>query len=310
MAERKSPAGGADFVAKIVKDPKNPPATLMLTGYLGASSEDAHTRLYFDPNLSNYVEIPNDGILHTQAAATDDGLGATHVWIKRDAVLTYGPASSQRPKGTFLDGPIMQDHMAGAAAAARGGVAFPVTLPPVCGGISLPITCPATPYCPPSMQPCISLPVICNWPARTLAPPCFPHTVGPPCLMSAQVACPTVGPCPSIACHSLACQGPGGPGMQRAANMQAGEMVVATEWAYCTWFVCGPGGGGGVHTQVAGVATTWPGCTQACGPSFIGMGCGTGGGTMQMAAFTANPVACPRTPLGGPCIRPTPDITM
>jgi hypothetical protein len=28
----------------------NSPATLMLTGYLGASSEDNHTRLYFDPS--------------------------------------------------------------------------------------------------------------------------------------------------------------------------------------------------------------------------------------------------------------------
>ena len=93
----KSPAAGSDFVAKIVKDPKNPPDTLVLTGFLGASSEEAHTRLYFDPGLTNYVEIHNDAILHTEPAG-EDGLGAVYVWIKRDAVLTYGPAASQRAK--------------------------------------------------------------------------------------------------------------------------------------------------------------------------------------------------------------------
>jgi hypothetical protein len=69
----KSPARGADFVAKIVKDPKNPPKTIMLTGFLGASSEPGHTRLYFDPHLSNYVEVPDDAILHTQEAPGEGG---------------------------------------------------------------------------------------------------------------------------------------------------------------------------------------------------------------------------------------------
>ena len=65
----RSPARSADFVAKIVKDPKNPPATVMLTGFLGASSEPEHTRLYFDPHLSTYVEIPDDAILqHARGA--------------------------------------------------------------------------------------------------------------------------------------------------------------------------------------------------------------------------------------------------
>ena len=57
----------------------------MLSGYLGASSEEGHTRLYFDPQLSTYVEIPDDAILHSQAAGGEDGLGGSHVWIKQDA---------------------------------------------------------------------------------------------------------------------------------------------------------------------------------------------------------------------------------
>ena len=46
--------------------PTNPPNTVMLSGYVGASSEDGHTRLYFDMELSSYVDIPNDAILHRE----------------------------------------------------------------------------------------------------------------------------------------------------------------------------------------------------------------------------------------------------
>jgi hypothetical protein len=189
----------ADFVAKIVKDPKNPPATLMLTGYLGASSEDKHTRLYFDPHLSSYVEIPNEAILHKQDAKSDDGLGATHVWIARDAQLTYGSAGQERPKGTFLDGPIMQDHMAGAAGP---GVAFPVTHPPIC----VPLTLNQF-QCPPPHTigpPCLPLTIAGpQCPPRTISPPCLPNTIRPPCLplTIGGPQCPprTIGPpCPPL----------------------------------------------------------------------------------------------------------------
>jgi hypothetical protein len=186
----KAPTGSADFVAKIVKDPKNPPTTLMLTGYVGASSEDGHTRLYFDPNLSTYVEIPYDAVLHTQPAEGDGGLGASHVWIKRDAQVIHGPAATQRATGTFLDGPIMQAHMAGAAAAA-GPAAFPPR-PTIVATV-----CCWTPNCPSQPQVCVSQPLICNQTAVIVCatatcttPPLCPH------LSVAQ--CPSFGGCPSV----------------------------------------------------------------------------------------------------------------
>jgi hypothetical protein len=209
MAERKSPAGAADFVAKIVKDPKNPPDTLMLTGYLGASSESAHTRLYFDPTLNAYVEIPNDAILHTEPVA-EDGLGASYVWIKRDAVLTHGPAAAQRAKGTFLEGPIMQAHLGAAEAGmAPGAVAMAPSVLVACQSWICPPTprcptvhhcppttnCPPTPHCPPSV-----VPQLCQF---TPALPCFtPQCTQPPQCASMPVGCVTVGGCPvaSVRC--------------------------------------------------------------------------------------------------------------
>jgi hypothetical protein len=228
MAERKS-SGGADFIARIVKDPANPPQTAMLTGYLGASSEKGHTRLYFDPSLSSYVEIPDDAILHSQDSGEAGGLGGSHVWVRRDAELIYGPAGAQRPKGKFLEGPIMQAHLAAGAAAA--GAAQPITLPAPCGHPTLLPPCP-TPHAPCVTQHCTIPPQCgptphapCVTPVCTHLPACHPsvpphcHVTLPlcpteTCHPSVQIACPSVhaicptpsavDACPSVRCVSQA----------------------------------------------------------------------------------------------------------
>ncbi len=105
-----------NFVAKIVTDPKQVPDALLLKGFLGASSEDKHTRLYFNAQLSSYVEIPDDGILHTQDVSTETSpLGGTYVWINKDAVLVHGKASAERTRAKFLEGPIVNDYLRAAA---------------------------------------------------------------------------------------------------------------------------------------------------------------------------------------------------
>ena len=89
MAE-KSRSHKDSFVSKVVTDPANVPDTLLLSGWLGDSSLPNQTRLYFDPQLSNYVEIPDDAILHSQDQPAGPSLpGASHVWIKKEALLTH-----------------------------------------------------------------------------------------------------------------------------------------------------------------------------------------------------------------------------
>jgi hypothetical protein len=244
VAEKKSPAGASDFVARIVKDPKQPPATIMLTGFVGASSEEGHTRLYFDANLNSYVEIPDDAILHTQAIGAEGGLGGSYVWIKQDAELTYGPAGSQRPKGKFLEGPIMQ------GAAAAGPPIPPATVSPAICNVTLhcaptpvvhcaptPVVhCAPTPvvHCPPTPHlPCPTLPAICHptLPAQCPATPVVlcpptPHlpcqtqqctlpalchvTLPGQCHATLPPQCPVasaVAACPTLgACQTIACQ--------------------------------------------------------------------------------------------------------
>ncbi|MBR0871315.1 hypothetical protein JQ633_13185 [Bradyrhizobium tropiciagri] len=326
----------ADFVDKIVKDPKNPPATVMLTGYLGGSSEPDHTRLYFDPHLSSYVDIPNSAILHQQDAKSDDGLQASYVWIARSAQLIQGAPAAERPKGTFLEGQIMQDHMA-----AAGGVAAlqPTHAPMLCPITISPVQCPITlhpPQCPPrtiiqvqcptlSVQncptlhfPCATRGPICDvhptlvgcitqapgchpLPTRIgphcfqtiVGPACLPRTIADPgCLASANVACPTLGGCPSIQC--------GDPGQQVGTPQAAAAPAAPQAQAQAAIATITPLGhicpshtpGCGGHPTIMAIPTITP---QGVVCSTHLPGCGGGGQTLVQLSFPTI------TPLGHIC---------
>jgi hypothetical protein len=200
MAEHKAKIPEDDFVSKVVKDPRQPPDTLLLSGYLGKSSEEGHTRLYFDPELKSYVEIPQEAIQHWQEVSKEvSPLGGYHVWINPSAELIHGKVGPQRTKAKFFEGPI------GAAAA---GMQAQVTLPS------------AHPVCPTLFQHCPSFGCAvtqsCPSTACTLSLANCPHT-GVPCtegifhaqgqaqaqvnLPSAHPVCPTLFQhCPSFGC--------------------------------------------------------------------------------------------------------------
>lgn len=208
MPEQKRKYKLADFVSKIVKDPNSPPNTLLLQGYLGDSSDEGHIRLYLDPQLSDYVEIPEDAILHTQEIPNAT-LGETYVWINQDAELTHGKAGPQRLKAKFLEGRLQQQYLGGAAEAQRP--VAPVPTPPV---TLFPQQC--LPHtigiaCIPSL-----LPTHCQTHAPLLCPVSIPifhcqPSIATPCI-SHNVVCPTKNPvqCPP-ASGGFGCgqQGPG-----------------------------------------------------------------------------------------------------
>lgn len=109
------------FVERVVKDPKNPPDTILLSGYVGSSSEPEHTRLYFSPDLKVYVDIPNDGILASESIPKEHSrFGGWDLWIKSEAILIHGRGPN-REAARFLEGRIQQGFGAAAAAAVRGG---------------------------------------------------------------------------------------------------------------------------------------------------------------------------------------------
>lgn len=165
MAAEKRPG----FVARLVKDPANPPATMMVSGFPGESSEPEHTRLYLDLELTSWVDIPEDAVLHREEQG-DEPYGSTTLWVNREAAekLRYRQATS---------------------AAVSGGVGFaPWTAfcPPT-------RACPPTPFCP--TQPSLCPTAICPPPTRFCPTRLLCTPVCPPTLL-----CPRTQFCPTVAC--------------------------------------------------------------------------------------------------------------
>jgi hypothetical protein len=108
MADDKKTPGNADFIKRVVGDPANPPETRVLSGWFGDAAEEGYRRLYSDAELSSYVDIPEDAILHTEPIRDSQPAGAVLVWVKRDAVLKPGGSAASRA-ARFLQGDVQRD---------------------------------------------------------------------------------------------------------------------------------------------------------------------------------------------------------
>ncbi|MBV8856143.1 MAG: hypothetical protein JOZ02_04200 [Acidobacteria bacterium] len=154
-----------DFVGRIVQDPNEPPSVTLLSGYLGASSEEGHVRLYLDEELTRYVEIPEKAVRHTQELPPEQSpLGGSLLWIDRDAEVLHGAAGSERSRATFLEGQIAHDYLSGGITTQTRECVGP---PPTAVG----------PSCGPSQFR-----------------PCIPQTLLPGCRTRTGIFCTRLGP--------------------------------------------------------------------------------------------------------------------
>jgi hypothetical protein len=204
MAERERGGGAAgrpgpsNFIAALVKDPKNPPHVTEVVGYIGAAAEANRTRIYLDTSLQNYVEVEQDKILHV-AEIEGEKLGLSQIFVAADAQV-YPP--DQPPKldaRTVFGGGVYQDYL---SAAGGGGAAFGGGA--VFGGPPIYPTHPAL---------CFTVAAHC----RTLSPaichtvsPAYCHTILPLHCRTLQIVCTLR--CPTrnlVQCtiHPLICVG-------------------------------------------------------------------------------------------------------
>jgi hypothetical protein len=217
MAETPKRDDTKSLADRLVSDPKNPPDLSMLQGWLGASSEEKHRRLYLDPELSQSLEIPNDAIVHTQDIPAEvNPLGGSWVWVKADAAIKQGPGL-ERLYARFLRGQIQQDFFAAAggagAGAGAGTVGAPGTNPVICPVPTI-FNCPTRQtWCRPSVFTiCPSQLTVCPSQQLAVCPTrpviCQVATATVQCVPSVAVQCPTRFACPSAvdACPSA----PGG----------------------------------------------------------------------------------------------------
>jgi len=85
------PAPAESFVSKIVSDPGKVPGVYMLSGFLGDAGQADYRRLYVTPDLSQWLEIPSDALLHSEPMPGPGAWpGTVIVWVRQDAQLLPG----------------------------------------------------------------------------------------------------------------------------------------------------------------------------------------------------------------------------
>jgi hypothetical protein len=303
MAQEPRSDGGAEFVRRIVTDPNSVPDVMRLYGYLGASSEPEHDRLYLSPDLTNYVEVPTSAILHRMAIpAAQDPHGAVTLWVKRDAALVYKMAPAAQALAHYFAGAInAQAAMGGAAGGADAGFAAgPAAIPGLppspldgCQPQTLQQAfCGLSPVAPCTVAGCPTQ-------ARTQCLPCATqvHSQCLPCLTQAHsqcVPCVTIQATPCLPCQTQAAT-PCVPCLTQAQTPCLPCVTrVVTQCLPCPTRVasCAP-----LCTHQPSCATCVQACTPAtCNPNICGaspgIGCSAHCGTRVEPACSAHPPVC------------------
>ena len=266
MAQSQQPerGGDAEFVRRIVTDPNNVPDVMRLYGYLGASSEENHERLYLSPDLSNYVEVPASAILHRMAVPQDqDPHGAVMLWVRRDAALISKMAPAAQALAQYFAGAIQA-----AAGARAGGGAAPMAGPaPGTGRFCTLVDCTplCTPQCPTHQPSCF---VTCGSCFGTCIPACSPACPSPPWLGCTPACTPAT-------CNPPICgQTPGAQCTQNIACVRSPVCTVA---------------------EPACQSAHHPVCSALCaaqGAAVAGMGMGAIGPALPLTALCTQVAPC------------------
>jgi hypothetical protein len=81
-----------DFVGNVQRDPAKPESTIMLSGFVGRGA-DGHARLYPDPTLGTWYDIPEADIVHSMPIP-DSKFGGSYVWARASAQIKPGNAAA------------------------------------------------------------------------------------------------------------------------------------------------------------------------------------------------------------------------
>ena len=82
-----------DFISNVQPDPAKPESTIMLSGFVGRGPE-GHARVYPDPTLGTWYDIPEGDILHSMPIA-DSKLGGSYIWVRASSEIKPGSAAPQ-----------------------------------------------------------------------------------------------------------------------------------------------------------------------------------------------------------------------
>lgn len=118
-----------EWIKKIVSDPKESPSVSLITGFIGDSSEEGHVRVYFNLELSQFLDIKEEDILHSVELSSDESsFGGSKLWIKKSSEVLSGDPSKERIKAKFFEGNIYNAYND----SLRGGTDHHCTMYPYC----------------------------------------------------------------------------------------------------------------------------------------------------------------------------------
>lgn len=104
-----------ELIDKLIPDPSQQQPLTVLSGFLGRSSQVGHWRIYLSLTLDEYVEIPEEDIIHSQSLGPEQSaLGGTMVWVRTGTPLQYTRTMSRQIQAEFLQGPITTGFSMGA----------------------------------------------------------------------------------------------------------------------------------------------------------------------------------------------------
>lgn len=204
-----------DWVGAVRPDPKNTDQLTVLEGYLGASSEAGHIRVYTDEALNSFVEVPEDAILYSvKITPAESSLGGSKLWLRADAVVTFGdPKLANRPKSTFLEGDIMQQYSAFGQPDTTQMTGFMAGQGDTTGpGAQVTAICQISAQCQ-ITKPKVNCPPVF---AKTVLKPCIPNLITKVTCFKTCAFCPPFQTPISLACNP---GNPGGPIGQPGAYM-------------------------------------------------------------------------------------------
>jgi hypothetical protein len=99
------------LISSLVPDPADVASVRMFVGLLGKSSRSGYWRIYTSPQLTSFVEVREEDILH--AEQMEGALRGTAAWIRADAQLTRTEVGTHQAQTDFLSGDIARGHLAG-----------------------------------------------------------------------------------------------------------------------------------------------------------------------------------------------------
>src|SRR3954462_9330390 len=87
-----------DFISKVIPDPAKVEPTLLLSGFVGRGGAEGAVRIYSDPSLNKWVDVPEAGIVHSMPIPVSP-LGGSPLGVKRSAETPPAAAAAAAGAG-------------------------------------------------------------------------------------------------------------------------------------------------------------------------------------------------------------------